>query len=746
MLSLLLLLVLPAAGRAATVTVEGGTIRFDAEPGEANTAVIARQAAPNTYYVGDLSGAPVTPSGAEATLFCSLGTAPAATGLPPGQICTVLTGVTALEQNLDDRNDTGVIGDTTGGPRGTLRGGDGDDTLVGGTEDDAFAGGTGTDSVAYVGVDAAGIDRTAAVEATLPASPGAETTSNGQAGEDDRIQGDVEGLVGGNGDDALTGNDGPNTIAGAAPAGTPHVDTAPAGHDTIVGQGGNDQLLAGDSGSVAGGAGDDQLVGGRSATALTVLTGAEGADTLVSGLGDDDLSGGAGADTLAYVSVSQGPLTIVDRGTNGVTARLPDAGTAAGGRTGGAEDDVIRSDLETLIGSNGDDTLTGSNRADTIVGAAPAGTPGGVRTSPAGVDAIAGGAGGDSLVAGDSGSVAGGLGADNLVGGRSTSATTVLHGGEENDTLVSGLGDDEIFGDAGANTLAYASVQQGGLDIVSRGTAGVTAALPNAGGTTTGGRTGGAEQDRIHPGIRTLVGSNGDDALTGSEGPETIVGVAPAGTAGVAPGPAGDDRLHGAGGVDLLLGAAGADTLTGGTGLDSFIAGAGNDRLFSRDASAESPSCGAGTDTVTADPADRPAADCEQVDRGTSATTPPAAAKDTTPPRLRERSAILVLRSGRRVTFYLSCRNEAKGCRGTFVLRTRYRKRVGTAKARRYTLARVPFRIAGNRPKRFRARLSRTTLKLVRRHRSIRLTGIATARDTSGNRAAKSFRLRLKRP
>ena len=58
--------------------------------------------------------------------------------------------------------------------------------------------------------------------------------------------------------------------------------------------------------------------------------------------------------------------------------------------------------------------------------------------------------------------VNGGPGADQIVGGRSTSATTVIHGGADNDTIVSGLGDDDVFGDAGSNTLAYASVLQGG--------------------------------------------------------------------------------------------------------------------------------------------------------------------------------------------------------------------------------------------------------------------------------------------
>ena len=91
-----------------------------------------------------------------------------------------------------------------------------------------------------------------------------------------------------------------------------------------------------------------------------------------------------------------------------------------------------------------------------------------------------------------------------------------MHGNEDSDTIVSGLGDDNLFGDAGSNTLAYASVAQGGLTVLSRGTNGVTARLPDSGQTAPGGRTNFTENDTIHDSFSTLVGSNGNDALTGS--------------------------------------------------------------------------------------------------------------------------------------------------------------------------------------------------------------------------------------
>ena len=506
----------------ATVTVADGTITYNAGAGETNSALIVKQETTpvsTIYFVGDRNpDVTVTASAAQGCL-----PTPAAGGLPPGYLCTVpnATPITSLVENLADGNDIGVISAGTAGPPGTINGGPGDDTLVGGTENDTFNGGADTDSVAYVGISAANISRTANVTAALPtgASP---TTGNGQAGENDTIAADIEGLTGGNGDDNLTGNAGPNTIAGSAPAGTPDVDPQPPGTeslDVINGLGGDDTLVAGDTGTVNGGDGADTVVGGRSFANVTAVNGGNNDDTLVSGTGGDNLTGGAGANTLAYFSVSQGGINVVSRSV-GVHARLPEPGaTASGGRIGGQENDVIHDDLRTLIGSNHGDFLVGSNVADSIVGAAPVGTGSGVVETPAGTDTIYGREGDDSLVGGDRGLVDAGAGADTIVGGRSTAAgdKTVIHGAVGNDTIVSGLGNDEIFGDAGSNTLTYASFERQGLNVVDRGTNGVTARLPNLGLTATGGRTSGPEQDIIHDDIATLVGGNGNDVLQGND-------------------------------------------------------------------------------------------------------------------------------------------------------------------------------------------------------------------------------------
>ena len=112
-----------------------------------------------------------------------------------------------------------------------LRGGDGDDTVSGGVGDDAIFGDAGSDVlIGYAGPDqlvgGAGIDLAQYDDRTNPvtATIGAGAVS-GEGGEGDTIDGDVEDLLGGNGDDVLTGSAASNSLAGGP------------GNDTLEGQG-----------------------------------------------------------------------------------------------------------------------------------------------------------------------------------------------------------------------------------------------------------------------------------------------------------------------------------------------------------------------------------------------------------------------------------------------------------------------------------------------------------------------------
>ncbi len=166
-------------------------------------------------------------------------------------------------------------------------------------------------------------------------------------------------VVGGGGDDSLSGGAGPDTIDGGG------------GRDTLTGNAGNDVLDGGDDAdSISAGAGNDTLQGGG------------GRDTLRPGTGADDVRGGEGFDVASYSERTQ-PVTIT----------LDDQ--PGDGETG--EGDNVRADLEDLLGGAGNDVLTGS-AADNVL----AGGDGADRLEGAtGIDTYAAGEGDDVVVARD---------------------------------------------------------------------------------------------------------------------------------------------------------------------------------------------------------------------------------------------------------------------------------------------------------------------------------------------------------
>ena len=112
----------------------------------------------------------------------------------------------------------------------TLNGGHGADSLRGGLGTDRLIGGYGYEDVADYA------DRTAGVEVSLDG-----IADDGTSGENDRIDDDVEGVLGGRGDDVIVGSAFTNMLQGGA------------GDDTIRGAGGEDVLV--------GGPGVDSLIG-----------------------------------------------------------------------------------------------------------------------------------------------------------------------------------------------------------------------------------------------------------------------------------------------------------------------------------------------------------------------------------------------------------------------------------------------------------------------------------------------------
>lgn len=189
-------------------------------------------------------------------------------------------------------------------------------------------------------------------------------------------------LHGGNGNDELWGGDGNDVIDGGP------------GNDILHGWDGSDQLF--------GGAGNDQLFG------------EVGADLVEGQSGNDTMSGGADVDCVSYQDHTANVIADLDG--------------AAGDDGSAGEADTAMSDVECLLGGDGNDTLTGNDS--------------------------------DNLIEGGNGSdVIYGLGgSDKLVGESSTltlpaPGSDQIHGGTGDDWLLGNDGDDQLYGDDGFDLL-----------------------------------------------------------------------------------------------------------------------------------------------------------------------------------------------------------------------------------------------------------------------------------------------------
>lgn len=134
-----------------------------------------------------------------------------------------------------------------------------DDVLVGGAGNDTLSGGSGIDTASYSG-------STTGVKVSLGVTKAQDTVAAGK----DTLTG-IENLIGGAGNDALTGSATANRIDGGA------------GNDVLLGLGGADALVGG-----------------------------SGADSLTGGAGADGLWGGTGADRFFLTALSDSSTTASD--------------------------------------------------------------------------------------------------------------------------------------------------------------------------------------------------------------------------------------------------------------------------------------------------------------------------------------------------------------------------------------------------------------------------------------------------
>ena len=486
-------------------------------------------------------------------------------------------------------NDT-FIGDALANK---LSGARGNDWLRGGLGADILDGGEDIDTADYG-------DKNASVSVTLNGSNLATVTIGGVA-EDTILK--IENVVGGSGDDFITGDVLANTFRGGL------------GADTLDGGAGIDiadysdksqsvvLTLNGAANSVVavGGSAEDTLrnienvIGG---SAGDFLTGDGLANSFQGGGGADVIDGGGGSDTADYRNQS-GPMTVALNGANASTVFV--AGVAEDSirnieniLAGSGHNSLMGDTLANILdGGAGNDTVDYSGRSSSVLVTLNGGTDarvtvGGIlEDTLRNVENIIGGSGSDTingdalanrLVGGAGGDILkGGLGADFLDGGigsdtadfsdKSSAVAVTLDGSNDAVAAVGGVAEDvirnieNVFGGTGADLLTG-----DGLANLIRGGAGADI-LDGGGGVDTA-----DYRDKTLAVVVTLGGAAGSAVRVGSATEDTIRNFE-----NVLGGSAGDtltgddlaNFLGGNDGADFLAGGLGNDVLDGGAGIDS---------------------------------------------------------------------------------------------------------------------------------------------------------------------------------
>jgi len=454
----------------------------------------------------------------------------------------------------------------------SLTGGAGNDTLDGGAGADSLAGGIGNDTYIVdngsdVVTEAAnqGTDTVITILAAYTLGTNVENLTFVGAGSFTGTGNTLNNfIVGGGGNDNLSGLAGNDTLDGGA------------GADTLSGGAGNDTYVVdnpGDQVSEAASSGTDTVLttlsaltlaanvenlsytgsdgfAGTGNTLANLITGGVGADTL-SGLdGNDTLDGGAGADILTG-------------GLGNDTYIVDNAGDQVVEASGAGTDTVLTTLSALTLAANVENlTYTGTDdfagTGNTLANAVTGGAGNDVLSGLAGNDTLTGNDGSDTLLGGgDNDSLVGGNGADSL------------DGGDGNDTLSGSPGDDTLAGGLGNDTY---NIDSAGEVVIEASSAGTDIARVSIGNYTLGANienltyTGSGDFAGTGNGLANLItGGAGNDTLDGAAGADKLTGLA------------GDDQLFGGDGNDTLIAGAGADTQTGGAGADRFMFSAVSD-------------------------------------------------------------------------------------------------------------------------------------------------------------------------
>jgi Ca2+-binding RTX toxin-like protein len=286
---------------------------------------------------GLVSGQKLGISAAGAAIITNLGQI--AGGISTSSVADVILNQGIVTGLVSTSGGDDLVDSTGGRFFGTVNLGQGNDTFVGGGFTDQVLGGLGSDDLAGAGGDdrfyaidndgnddidgGAGIDSYDASAVTLPVNVNLTTGLARSGGNTDDLTG-IERVLGGLGNDSLTGDKLANTLSGND------------GNDTLIGNAGNDRLIGSiGNDSLSGGDGNDRLVGNEGRDALS---GGAGDDVLNGGLDVDAMTGGTGADRFLwtdyedFIAVSGGIDRITDfvAGQDTIDLSAIDALAAAG--------------------------------------------------------------------------------------------------------------------------------------------------------------------------------------------------------------------------------------------------------------------------------------------------------------------------------------------------------------------------------------------------------------------------------